>query len=66
MLSNWRESPGLDGQIFSTSGTKAGNSSHSGTPGNDIVDFWGQGQKDIKSGRLGLILSTSGAKATKS
>ena len=31
-------------------------------PGTTFVDFWGQGQKVIKSSLLGLLLSTSGAK----
>jgi hypothetical protein len=35
-------------------------------PGTGFVDFWSQGQKVIKSSLLGLVLSTSGAKARKS
>jgi hypothetical protein len=35
-------------------------------PGTSFVDFWSQGQKVIKSSLLGLVLSTSGAKARKS
>ncbi len=35
-------------------------------PGTGFVDFWSQGQKVIKSSFLGLVLSTSGAKARKS
>ena len=35
-------------------------------PGTGFVDFWSQGQKVIKSTLLGLVLSTSGAKARKS
>ena len=35
-------------------------------PGNGFVDFWGRGQKGIKSRVLGLVLSTSGAEARKS
>jgi hypothetical protein len=34
--------------------------------GTDFVGFWSQGQKLIKSILLGMILSTSGAKVTKS
>ena len=35
-------------------------------PGTTFIDFWGQGQKVIKSSLLGLVFSTSGAKARKS
>ena len=35
-------------------------------PGNGFFEFWGQGQKGIKSRVLGLVLSTSGADARKS
>ena len=35
-------------------------------PGTSFVDFWSQGQKVIKSSLLGLLLSTSEAKARKS
>ena len=35
-------------------------------PGIRFVDYWSQGQKVIKASLLGMVLSTSGAKARKS
>ena len=35
-------------------------------PGTGFVDFWSQGWKVMRSSLLGLVLSTSGAKAGKS